>query len=278
MPFVPVAGVDIYFETHGSGPAVVLAHGLGGNHAIWWRQIDYFASHYRVITFDAEGYGLSRSKPDRPGPPASTVVGTLLDELEVEEAILVGQSMGGGTCWEYTAQHPQRVRALVMSASAGPLGSSDAMDLRARLESVQVPAQNLTQPERVFAPEFRANHPSDVLLYTQISSFGEVTQSRLGGAKPPMTTSPREIRNVAVPTLFVAGGHDRLLPVDILRDVARLANASFVELPLSGHSPFFECPDLYNYVLHSFFRANGWGNPLSDSLFVAAPVAEVSTT
>jgi pimeloyl-ACP methyl ester carboxylesterase len=269
MPFLSLPNGELYFESHGDGPAILLAHGLGGNHAIWWHQIEYFAPSYRVITVDQQGFGLSKTGSEPAVHPAAALH-ILLDELAIEEVILVGQSMGGDTCWTYAAQHPERVRALVMSASAGPLDRSDQSNLRRRLSTAQAATRDLTQRERVFATHFAERFPASALLYSQISSFGDVTQLRLaGGRLPPRAPTPTDLPELVVPVLFVAGRHDRLYPIDIVRDTARLAGASFVELPLSGHSPNFECPDVYNFVLHTFFRAHGWGPALAESLFVA---------
>jgi pimeloyl-ACP methyl ester carboxylesterase len=178
--------------------------------------------------------------------------------------------MGGDTCWTYAAQHAERVRALVMSAAAGPLVKTDHLNLRQRLHAAQVETRDLTQRERVFAPHFVVRDPAAALLYTQISSFGDITQLRLAGRPLPTgAPKPEDVPDLTVPVLFVAGRHDRLYPIDIVRDTAQLAGASFVELPLAGHSPFFECPDVYNFVLHTFLRANGWGPALEASLFIA---------
>lgn len=269
MPFLALADGELYFECHGDGPTIVFAHGLGGNHAIWWRQIEYFAQSYRVITVDSQGFGLSKLGSERNTHPADALH-AVLDELAIEEAVLVGQSMGGDTCWTYAALHPKRVRALVMSAAVGPMAKTDRLNLRQRLQAAQVSARGLTQRERVFAPQFLVQQPADALLYTQISSFGDITQIRLAGEPLPAgAPKPADLPELAVPVLFVAGRHDRLYPIEIVRDTAQLASASFVELPLSGHSPFFECPDVYNFVLHTYFRANGWGPALAPSLFVA---------
>ena len=62
---VKTAGAEIYYQTHGAGPAVVLAHGIGGNHAIWYGQIDALARSNRVILFDHRGFGLSRDLDGR---------------------------------------------------------------------------------------------------------------------------------------------------------------------------------------------------------------------
>jgi pimeloyl-ACP methyl ester carboxylesterase len=89
-------GEDIWFETAGSGPPLVLAHGLGGNGIVWFQQVPYFAGHYRVIIWDQRGFGRSSNHTGRAGPRTSIADQlALLDHLGVETAHLVGQSLGG---------------------------------------------------------------------------------------------------------------------------------------------------------------------------------------
>ncbi len=60
MPYAAVNGINLYYELHGSGPAVVFAHGAGGNHLSWWQQIPVFSPRFRCIPFDHRAFGLSR--------------------------------------------------------------------------------------------------------------------------------------------------------------------------------------------------------------------------
>src|SRR5579859_3387296 len=58
--FVQNAGAEIYYECTGSGPAVVFAHGLGGNHLSWWQQVPHFSRRYTCVTFAHRGFSPSR--------------------------------------------------------------------------------------------------------------------------------------------------------------------------------------------------------------------------
>jgi pimeloyl-ACP methyl ester carboxylesterase len=57
MPFLPRDGCQLYYETHGAGPALVFAHGLGGGHLSWWQQVPHFRDRYTCVTFDHRGSG-----------------------------------------------------------------------------------------------------------------------------------------------------------------------------------------------------------------------------
>jgi pimeloyl-ACP methyl ester carboxylesterase len=115
MPQAKINGIDLYYETHGQGPAIVFAHGGGGSHMSWWQQVPAFSKSYQCVTFDHRGFGISREMPDGPGA-ASFVedLRGLLDHLGIDQAAVVGQSMGGWTVLGFAATYPHRTRALVL--------------------------------------------------------------------------------------------------------------------------------------------------------------------
>jgi pimeloyl-ACP methyl ester carboxylesterase len=105
MPFVETNGSNLYYEVHGHGPAVVLAHPGGGNHLSWWQQVPAFARRYTCITFDHRGHGATRDVENDPGAAAygQDLIG-LLDHLGIEKTAIVGQSMGGVDRRQYHAR------------------------------------------------------------------------------------------------------------------------------------------------------------------------------
>jgi 3-oxoadipate enol-lactonase len=95
MPKIQVNGIDLYYEVHGDGPAIVFAHGAGGNHLSWWQQVPVFTRQYCCITFDHRGFGQSSDNPNGPGSQAFVEdLKQLLDHLKIERASPVAQSMG----------------------------------------------------------------------------------------------------------------------------------------------------------------------------------------
>jgi len=70
MPKAQINGIELYYEVHGNGPAVVCAHGAGGNHLSWWQQVPVLTPRYRCVIFDHRGFGQSLDSPN--GPALST--------------------------------------------------------------------------------------------------------------------------------------------------------------------------------------------------------------
>src|SRR5215813_1321975 len=118
--FIQNAGAEIYYEHIGSGPAIVFAHGLGGNHLSWWQQVPYFSQHYACVTFAHRGFSPSRITSGSVDPALfEEDLLALVDHLELKDVRLVAQSMGGWTCLNFTLRRPGRVRALVMASTGG---------------------------------------------------------------------------------------------------------------------------------------------------------------
>src|SRR3954470_5003250 len=112
----------LYYEVDGSGPLLVFAHGLGGNHLSWWQQVPHFRGRYICVTFAHRGFAPSSAPPGGPDPADyAGDLAALVDHLGVREVRIVAQSMGGWTALEFALAQPERVRALVLASTAGPI-------------------------------------------------------------------------------------------------------------------------------------------------------------
>lgn len=250
MSVVSVSGGEIYFEEHGAGTPLVLAHGVGGNHAIWYQQLPTLAEHYRVITFDHRGFGNS---VDAAGHGRSAFVADLaavLDHLDIERVALAGQSMGGGTCLGFTAAHPERVSALVMCDSLHGFIESNA--IKVIMDESRAATADWSQLERVLGDATRINRPVQAALYSQLNSFNRVNRSNLTGSFSPLVV-PAELAAIGIPILFLVGETDVLFPARAVRQMhAEVPGSSLVEVEGAGHSVFFEDPDRFNAEILSF--------------------------
>jgi len=114
--FASVNGARHYYEALGSGHPLVLLHAGIADSRMWDDQIHSFAERYRVIRYDARGFGRS----DMPAAPYSRYddLAALLDHLQVDKACILGSSMGGGTALDFTLAYPDRADALVLMGSA----------------------------------------------------------------------------------------------------------------------------------------------------------------
>lgn len=252
MPILTIGSSELYYDDHGEGPAIVLAHGVGGNHAAWHQQTPVLANSYRVITFDHRGFGRSTDVEGSGRAAFADDLLALLDHLRIQQAVLVGQSMGGGTCVTFTALHPDRVLALVLASSLHAIRETE--DVSALMDAARAATSGLPQLDRVLDPEFRLAHPDRAALYSALSGFNRTDRHSLTGAWP-VTVAPDTV-GAGRPVLLIAGTRDPLFPVEAVRRVqAAIPGSLLVEVD-AGHSVFFERPVEFNDSLLSFLRAS----------------------
>ncbi len=246
-----LAGANIYWQAHGEGPAVVLAHGIGGNHAIWYRQLGPLARANRVILFDHRGFGLSRDHDGRGRDAFVEDLTALLDHLGEDKVALVGQSMGAGTCIGFAHRAPERVAALAICDSLH--GIVESPDVKAIMDDARAKTAELGQIERVLG-----THAASELsaLYAQIASFNAADRHNLVGrfdARPAA-----DLGGKGFPILFLCGSEDRLFPIEAVRLVqAAVAGSFLVEVGEAGHSAFLEKPEQVNDTLLSLLQIAG---------------------
>ena len=108
----------IYYETGGSGRAVVFIHGFALNLREWDDQVKALSPHYRVVAYDRRGFGQSTGFPDPSSDPGD--LKALFDTLGIRSAVLVGHSAGASIALRFALAHGDRVDALVLYPGAVP--------------------------------------------------------------------------------------------------------------------------------------------------------------
>src|ERR1700688_2757811 len=131
MPTINRDGVKIYYEVHGSGPALLLTHGYSSTSAMWQGQIEALSKHHRLVLWDMRGHGQS-DYPDDPNAysEALTVadMAALLDEVGADSAIVGGLSLGGYMALAFYRAHPERVQALLIIDTGSGFKKDDARE------------------------------------------------------------------------------------------------------------------------------------------------------
>jgi len=118
--FVRIHGHNVAYRMAGSGPALVLIHGIAGSSATWSRVVPKLAEHYTVIAPDMLGHGESaKPRGDYSLGAYACGVRDLLGMLEIDRATLVGHSLGGGVAMQFAYQFPDMCERLVLVASGG---------------------------------------------------------------------------------------------------------------------------------------------------------------
>jgi pimeloyl-ACP methyl ester carboxylesterase len=254
------AGEKIYFESIGEGPALVLTHGAGGNHAVWFQQVPHFARTRRVVLWDQRGFGRSSARGGPNSPARATAdLTALLDRLGIARADLVGQSMGGWAVLGLARAEPQRVRSLVLADTPGGI---DTPELRASWPRLGAGPGFATQElgrHPALARDFFDRHPERATLYQQLGGFGD---PQLADVLPSLVATRYDaaaLARLACPVLLVVGEVDELFSPALIHASAKqlpaACRARVVTIPRAGHSPYFEEPADWNRALEEFLAS-----------------------
>ena len=249
-PAVP-AEFTLFYEDYGEGAPVVFAHGAGGTHMSWWRQIPTFSQEFRCITYAQRGYGFSPDVPQGPGRGAFVEdLRGLLDTLGIERASLIGQSMGGRSVLGFAAAYPERVEALVLSGTTG--GYRDA-----ELDALRAAAPDLGS-RSAFAASYAERDPEGAFLYRMVSRTNQYLDET-DDDEPAVETPIPDIGRIVeagVRTLFLVGERDTVAPPTVTKALqAKMTGSTLVTFPESGHSPYWEVHEEFNRVVLDFLRA-----------------------
>lgn len=253
--YLPVSGGDeVWFETAGDGPDLVLCHGLGGNTAVWYQQVPHFAQRYRVISWDQRGFGRSTNTAGRAGPAAAVDdLQALLDHLEVTRAAVVGQSMGGWAALGIALRESGRVPALVLACTTAGMPQVAV----APPDHALVNAPSRARPlglHPAIGERLPRIDPARAYLYQTLGTFGRRDDDgRFARLLAEHHYPVETIKALTTPTLLICGELDPLMSPLRIRDVATLLQHSeVVEFTGRGHSPYFEDPAQWNSVVDAF--------------------------
>ncbi|HEV2954666.1 MAG TPA: alpha/beta hydrolase [Xanthobacteraceae bacterium] len=260
-------GCRLYYEATGAGPAIVLAHGLGGNHLSWWQQVPYFAGRHTCVTFAHRGFAPSSEIPGGPDPADyARDLGALIDHLALDRVFLVAQSMGGWACLEYALAKPERVHALVLASTAGAIArratllrdppTLDAWIARAAAARTDM-ARDGVHPAA--GARMAREQPALHFLYRAIDAIAGAKLDKEGLRARMIalqTRPPDDLARLTVPTLFITAEEDVVFPPMLAPALAALmANARVEQVPAAGHSVYFERAEIFNRLVGEFFAA-----------------------
>jgi 3-oxoadipate enol-lactonase len=258
VPWAPVNGIRMYYETSGSGSPLVFAHGAGGNHLSWWQQLPHFARTYRCIVFDHRAFGRSLDTDGAGRRAFAEDVRQLLDRLGIGQTALVAQSMGGRTAVGFAVRNPDRVRALVL---AGTTGGAVSEEVRARQdEHRQSPLGRLSLARRAVSPRLRRERPDLVYLYRLL---GKLNPPRPRDFLAPIPgfrgSSAGALAALNIPILFLVGEEDTITPPEIVRLAhQQVPGSQFDVIAGAGHSAYFERAEAFNERVQRFLEEAGW--------------------
>ena len=255
-----VEGADLYYEIAGEGPPLVLAHAGFVDGRMWDEQFALFAQHYRVVRYDQRGFGNSKAT-EGPFSHRHDLV-QLLNFLRIEQAHLLGCSVGGQIIIDLALEHPERVTSLVLVSSAlsgyemqgempKPLqelmAAMQANDLNRAAElAVQLwiagPKRTLDQVDRGIRARAHA-----MSLSALPNFFNE--------EEPLAPPAIERLHEIAAPTLVMVGelDDDSIATIGELL-TTRIVGAQKVSIAGAAHLPNMEQPQEFNQRVLAFLQ------------------------
>ncbi|MBA3773043.1 MAG: alpha/beta fold hydrolase [Ramlibacter sp.] len=247
------------FTVLGDGPTVLMLHGVGGGHLAFAPQVETLASSgYRAVAWDMPGYG--RSPPIEPynfkGLAQSCAA--LIEGLNCGDVTLLGHSMGGMVAQEVAARRPELVNKLILCGTSPAFGKPDGpwqRNFMAERTAALDAGKSMAQLAQLLVPRMvgPGSLPEGVRLATHCMSL--VPASTYRRALEAMLAFDRraELPRIRVPTLVVAGEHDRSAPPAVMKKMADLiAHSTYLQMRGIGHLQNLEAPDDFDTLVLNF--------------------------
>ncbi|MCS6805560.1 MAG: alpha/beta hydrolase, partial [Acidobacteriota bacterium] len=270
MPYLRVEDGDLYFQCTGQGPPIVFVNDWALSQNYWQPIVQRLSSTYTCVTYDARGFGQSRSFL----PAASYTIDhhaddlhRLLVSLRLGLVHLVAHGLGVLASGLSVDRHPQDVQTLSLVAAEAELASDHVLQRRLKyVQALLVLKRMATLPlvRHVVLQRYGLGRLSPAARKMLLRDFSQLDARSawpmIGSALDEQTFQEAiaGIAEVSVPVLIVAGGQDALAPVDHAQKIfARIQRGRLVTMHACGHFPMLEAPEKFVDVLRHFFEAVG---------------------
>jgi 3-oxoadipate enol-lactonase len=259
MPFADLKDVRIRYELGGceGAPVLVLSNSLGTDLTMWDAQMPDVSKAFRVLRYDKRGHGQSSvPRGDYTIEELGRDVLGLLDFLRFEKVDFSGLSIGGQTGIWLGVNAPERLRKLILCNTAAKIGTPEVW--KERMDTVRKGGVKALAPatiERWFTPGFRSKQPDEVARIQRMLENAS-TEGFLGCSAAVRDFDYREkLRQIRVPTLVIAGTHDRgATAADGRWAAEQIAGATYVELD-AAHISNIEARERFTAEIGKFLAA-----------------------
>jgi len=265
--FIEINDIKVHYKQQGEGePIFILMHGFGASTFSWREVIDPLSQYGTVIAYDRPAFGLTERPLEWDGINPYSEEGNinlllrLMDEFQIEEAILVGNSAGGTLATAFTLAHPERVRGLIEVDAAIYQTMPDSKLLDWLLDTAQ-----MDQIGPLISRRLAGRSGEDFIerAWRDSSELEDNPEILAGYRKPLMaenwdralwehtkaTDAPDlagRLDQIQVPTLVVSGEDDLIVPVENSQRLAQdIPGATLIIFENCGHLPQEECPNAF---------------------------------
>jgi len=231
--FVLIRGIQLYYESYGTGEPLLMIHGNGGSINSFVNQIPYFAKQYHVIAVDSRAQGKSIDEGDSLSfEMMADDFALLLDSLNMDSCNVLGWSDGGINGLLLAIRHPDKVKQLAITGA------------------------NLWADSTALFPD---DYKAGLNYFAELSAKEQTPEVRyekklvgLDAFEPHITLE--QLKQIHCPVLVLGGDHD-IIPVPHTVLIAQSIPGAFLWIvPNSSHSTLFDQRKLFNQVVDGFFK------------------------
>ncbi|HSQ91055.1 MAG TPA: alpha/beta fold hydrolase [Nitrospiraceae bacterium] len=254
-----INGITIAYSDRGTGLPIIFLHAFPLNRSMWAQQEDALCSQFRIITIDLRGhdesdaplwhYTLDQSADD---------VNALLDHLEIQQALLVGLSMGGYILFAFYRKYAARVKGLILADTKAQADTEEGKNGRFQLAQIaykkgpsaiaDVMIPKLLNPGTVQTNPDLARHVRAMIEGSQISG--------IAGDLMAMAERPDSVpllNQITCPTQLIVGELDQATPPSDARLMAdHIPQARLAIVPNAAHLSNLEQPETFNQIVATF--------------------------
>ncbi len=255
--------LHIKYWKGGQGPTLVFIHGFGGDAMMTWeRELAHYAKTHTVITYDLLWFGKSYSNEKANLLTQTAALEKLLAYLKVDSATLIGQSYGGFIALDFAAQHPEKVKQLVIANSPGSTFNVSYLDTVcknygvSRIDELFVMDRPTDLQRLINMSTYKKPQIPKFILKQMYSEFFDQYHGQL---RLLLQTLPAEKDRISdlnaireIPTLVIWGENDELFPKREGEKFAKAVNAQFESIPNCGHAPQMDNHDLFLKIMDAF--------------------------
>jgi pimeloyl-ACP methyl ester carboxylesterase len=260
---IDVRGLRTAYLRAGSGPALLMMHGIGGNAGQFQRQLETLSDVADVIAWDAPGYVDSDDPPhDWLMADYADHAAAFLDALGVERAHVLGQSWGGMIAQELYRAHPQRVLSLILTDTNTGGGSRPEEERNATLQARLRALETMTPAEmgRTRAPAVLGPNPAPEVLREAETMMSQIRPSgyRTAAIALSKVDTSDVLPSVSVQTLIIVGEHDSVIPPGMGAEMhAAIPHSTLVTIPNAGHLSSQEQPERWEAAVRKVLTSAG---------------------
>ena len=256
MPIAELSDANIYFERKGSGKTTyVFCHGLGGNGSRFEKEdMDWYADHFDVISWDNRGLGRSGSAKKYSLPHYANDLKNLLDYLDIEKAIIFGVSWGGVLAQRFATMFPEVCLALVLDSTSSEVNLKASENWYTRGEIARLGAKAALAgkelPQAFDGHKTASSNTYSEVLPEHLDSY--VAQCRATGGLREHPLTP-DLESLNVPTLVVGAGKDTVAGAggSVILD-RTLPKSELHIFPNAGHGVYATEREVFRKLLLDF--------------------------